>query len=338
MKFRKLSAAFAAAAVALSFGGCLRYSGDLLQLTVSDESGSTLTQNAEQQYTVEIPNATSAAEGQTASDGLVTNADSSTTGVAGNAVSEPVNDVTAAAADSQTSQPNEVITSNSQSTPSTTAASNASATTAPSSQTQSDASTVSGLDVLKSGNFYWKGRMQDETGAVTPTEMASTKDSLYMSTNLNGADVAMLIKGGTTYIVYPKIKGYMNMKLLMTASGMDADMFDTSALDFSSIGSLSEATSQKNTQFDGKDCVGYAFTESGATTEIFMSGNSFLGMRSTDSSGNTLSVMYVDYLTGTVPADKSGLPVDYTEYSGLKAISFMTELAKDMDIDTDTEN
>ncbi len=335
MKFRKFSAVFAAVAVALSFGGCLRYSGDLLQLTVSGENDATSGQDSEQRYTVEYPNATLAAESQTASDVLGTSADFSTTGTTGNTVSEPVNDATAAGADSQTSQPNDVTASNAQDTPSTTVASNASATTVASSQTQSDASTVSGLDVLKSGNFYWKGRMQDETGVVTPTEMASTKDSLYMSTNLNGADVAMLIKGGTTYIVYPKIKGYMNMKLLMTASGMDADMFDTSALDFSSIGSLSEATSQKNTQFDGKDCVGYAFTESGATTEIFMSGNSFLGMRSTDSSGNTLSVMYVDYLTGTVPDDKSGLPADYTEYSGLKAISFMTELAKDMDIDTE---
>lgn len=318
MKFRKITAALAAAALALSFGGCLKYSGDLLNTTAPSEDGVTSQHGDEQPNNPTDPGTTSAGEIQTDASG-------SEIYVAPTTAADKNNNQqgteTTASGGSQT------VTPNKPSTPDNSV-------TSPSQQNPSTPS-VSGLDVLKSGNFYWKGRMQDENGVITPTEMASTKDSLYMSTNLNGADVALLVKNKVTYIIYPKIKGYMNMKLLMTASGIDDDMFDTSALDFSSIGDLADATSKKNERFNGKDCIDYVFTESGATTEIFMSGNSFVGMRSTDSSGKTLSVMYVDYLTGNVPADKSAPPAGYTEYSGVKAISFMTELAKDMDIDAE---
>lgn len=319
MKFRKITSAFAAAALALSFGGCLKYTGDMLNTTVPSETGVSSQQETEHPNNTDESGVTSAGEIQTDANGSEVYV-VPTTGTAGLE--------TTTSAGSQTVTPNNPNTPDNPNTPNTPA------TTTPSSQNQT-VPTVNGLDVLKSGNFYWKGRMQDENGVITPTEMASTKDSLYMSTSLNGANVALLMKNKVTYIIYPKIKGYMNMKLLMTASGIDDDMFDTSALDFSSLGNLADATSKKNERFNGKDCIDYVFTESGSTTEIFMSGNSFVGMRSTDSSGKTLSVMYVDYLTGNVPADKSAPPAGYTEYSGVKAISFMTELAKDMDIDAE---
>ncbi len=315
MKFRKAAAVLAALVTALSFGGCLQYSGDLLQTTDMTEDTVTDSLQAEQPNTVYENGSEIVGETQNGAETSV-------------AYLTPATDTGADVTPSTPSQSEAVTSGGSQTNTS------GNSVTTPSQQSQSQQS-VTGLDVLKSGTFYWKGSMQDETGEITPTEMASTSDSLYMSTSLNGADVSMLLKNGTTYIIYPKIKGYMNMKLLMKASGMDDDMFDTSALDFSSIGQLTEADSKKNTQFNGKDCVDYVFTESEGTTEIFMSGSSFLGMRSTDSSGKTLSVMYIDYLTGTVPADKCGLPTGYTEYSGLKAISFMTELAKDMDISID---
>lgn len=320
MKFKKITAVLAAAALTLSFGGCLQYSGDLLVTTSPSEN----TENGETGVDVsDIRGDVTGSE--------VTNSGETITDANGSEVYTPVTEQGGADTPSSSSDDTKTTTVPSQSgNPSSP---NTPGTTNPSSQT-SQTSTVSGLDVLKSGNFYWKGRMQDADGVVTPTEMASTKDSLYMSTSLNGADVAILVKNGTTYIIYPKIKGYMNMQLLLKASGIDDDFFDTSALDFSAIGDLKDATSTKSESFNGKNCTDYVFTASGATTEIFMSGNSFVGMRSTDSSGKTLSVMYVDYLTGNVPADKSAPPAGYTEYSGVKALSFMTELAKDMDVDT----
>lgn len=306
MKFRKITAALAATVLAFSFGGCLKYDGDILNSTtspadtVTDTNGSIVSPDNNQ-----TPGVTDA-----------TNAGADSEAPTSNGQSVTPNTVTEATTKggSQTSSGNEVTTNK---------------------QTNSvTPSGTNGFDVIKSGTFYWKGSMMDETGSMTPTEMASTKDSLYMSANLSGADVALLIKGKNTYIIYPKIKGYMNMKTLMSLSGIDENMFDTSAIDFSGLGNLSDATSTKQTTFNNKSCTDYVFTGSGGTTEIFMSGNSFIGMRSTDSSGKTLSAMYVDYLTGNVPADKSAPPSGYTEYSGVKAISFMTELAKDMDVDT----
>ncbi len=194
-----------------------------------------------------------------------------------------------------------------------------------------------GLDVLKSGTFYWKGSMVDSDGTSTPTEMAATSDSLYISTSMSGAQIGLLMKGSDTYIIYPKIKGYMNMSTLSSIPGLglDSDDFlDRSAADFSDLGDLSDADSTKQTTFNGKSCTAYVFGGSGSTTEIYMSGATLLGMQTLNSgTGKVESAMIFDALYATVPSDKSGIPSGYTEYKGLKAISFMTQLAQDMDIE-----
>lgn len=303
MKFRKAAAVITAVILAFSLSSCLKYNGDILSSTTAPADNATDTDIGEpteprQDNNGETP-AAPTGEQQTDAQNPAEN----TTG-AGKAESTT-------SGSPQTAKPN---------TPTATKPS------------QSSGSTTNGFDVMKSGNFYWKGRMLNEEGQVVPAEMASTKNSLYIATNLQGADVGILIQGKNTYLIYPRIKGYMNMKSLLSLTGMSGDFFDTESFDFSSLGSLSSATSTHQENFNNKDCTAYVFNENSGTTEIFMSGSSFVGMRSTDSRGNMLSAIYVDYLTNKVPADKSAPPSDYTEYSGVKTVSFVSELMKDMNV------
>lgn len=304
MKFRKTAAVITAVILAFSLSSCLKYQGDILSSTTAPADDATDTDIGEptepqQDNNGETPVTPTGEQPQTDAQ----NPGENTTGAG----------------------KTEATTSGSQQT----AKPNPTTTTTPS---QSSGSKTNGFDVMKSGNFYWKGRMLNEEGQVVPAEMASTKNSLYVATNLQGADVGILIQGKNTYLIYPRIKGYMNMKSLLSLTGMSGDFFDTESFDFSSLGSLSSATSTHQENFNNKDCTAYVFNESSGTTEIFMSGSSFVGMRSTDSRGNVLSAIYVDYLTSKVPADKSAPPSGYTEYSGVKTVSFVSELMKDMNV------
>lgn len=307
MKIRKITAVLSAVILALSFGGCLKYDGDILTSSSTPEDDTSVENNITE---TDMP---------TDNPPVVDDTTENVDGQGDETTAENRNEPGKTDSEPTSAKNHQTVTPSTE--PST------SKTQKPNPVTP----TKNGFDVIKSGTFYWKGRMQDEDGVFTPTEMASTKNSLYMSTSLNGADVALLIKGKDTYIIYPRIKGYMNMKMLMSLSGIDDEMFDTSAMNFDDLGNLSDATSTKQTTFNGKSCTDYVFQSSDGTTEIFMSGASFLGMRATDTNGKQISAMYVDYLTDKVPADKCAPPAGYTEYSGVKVMSFISELTKDMD-------
>ena len=159
------------------------------------------------------------------------------------------------------------------------------------------------------------------------------KKAVRVQEGLSGVEVALTKCCDMLTKMPDTANGYMNMNPLLAATGMSDYFFDSDSFDF---GSLSDTTSTHKENFNNRDSTAYVFSENGGTTEIFMSGNSFVGMRSTDSRGTVLSAIYVDYLTNKYHADKSVPPSGYTEYSGVvKAISFVSKLMKNMDMTTE---
>lgn len=324
MKIRQIAAVVTAAALVLSLSSCLSYGNDSETTTEENSDNGGEYNNSGEIETVTDENGSVFV--------LVEETSIVSVGQTEAQTQAPVisDDSTDASQDSS-----ETVTTTQSSTGGNTNTNTNSNTNSGGTTTKSQ---KTGLDVLKSGTFYWNGTMVDADGTSTPTEMAATSDSLYISTSMSGAQIGLLMKGSDTYIIYPKIKGYMNMSTLSSIPGLglDSDDFlDRSAADFSDLGNLSDADSTKQTTFNGKSCTAYVFGGSGSSTEIYMSGATLLGMQTINSStGKVESAMIFDVLYATVPSDKSGIPSGYTEYKGLKAISFMTQMAQDMDIDS----
>lgn len=324
MKIRQIAAVITAAALVLSLSSCLSYGNDSETTTEENSDSSGEYNNSGEIETVTDENGSVFVLVEETSIVSVGQTEAQTQAPV---ISDDSTDASQAS--------NETVTTTQSSTGGNTNTNTNSNTNSGGTTTKSQ---KTGLDVLKSGTFYWKGTMVDADGTSTPTEMAATSDSLYISTSMSGAQIGLLMKGSDTYIIYPKIKGYMNMSTLSSIPGLglDSDDFlDRSAADFSDLGNLSDADSTKQTTFNGKSCTAYVFGGSGSSTEIYMSGATLLGMQTINSStGKVESAMIFDVLYATVPSDKSGIPSGYTEYKGLKAISFMTQMAQDMDIDS----
>ncbi len=184
-------------------------------------------------------------------------------------------------------------------------------------------------DILRSGTFYIKGSMTDNTGLQSPLEMAVTSDSVYMLSEFaEGVDVGMLVSGEKIYMIYPAQKAYMEMsEAIMSMVGFDInEMMDSESVDFASFGDLSEAYSVLDEVFNGIQCKIYSIKDGeDGEIKVYMSGNKLIRFASYTAEGRFLSSTEIDTISGSVPADKSAPPADYKAYKGITGMfSFMT--------------
>lgn len=188
--------------------------------------------------------------------------------------------------------------------------------------------TSSEFDVLKSGTFYMKGGMTDSSGALSPMEIAMTPSSMFVLSDFNGASMGILIKDNSVYMIYEDEKAYLELSdSIMQMAGLDVNELTSSgSIDFSSLGSLSEAQSVTQEEYNGRTCQVYHFenTESGEK-RIYMDGTKLVRIAMYSTSGKFVSATEIDSISSTVPAGKSSPPSDYKAYKGITGmISFMT--------------
>lgn len=188
--------------------------------------------------------------------------------------------------------------------------------------------TSSEFDVLKSGTFYMKGGMTDSSGALSPMEIAMTPSSMFVLSDFNGASMGILIKDNSVYMIYEDEKAYLELSdSIMQMAGLDINELTSSgSIDFSSLGSLSEAQSVTQEEYNGRTCQVYHFenTESGEK-RIYMDGTKLIRIAMYSTSGKFVSATEIDSISSSVPAGKSSPPSDYKAYKGITGmISFMT--------------
>ena len=191
----------------------------------------------------------------------------------------------------------------------------------------SDAS-VNEFSYLQGGNFYIQGTMIDSSGQTLPLEMAVTPNSVYMLSNFEGAAMGMLINDGTTYMIYPAEKSYLELSsAVMKAMGMStSDLISSADLDYSQY-DLNKADSTTTEKVNGVDCTVYVYNNSSGSTRFFMNGNKLVRFATYDSNGNPDVINEIGYISNQVPADKINPPTDYKEYKGLTGMfSFITLL------------
>ena len=189
--------------------------------------------------------------------------------------------------------------------------------------------TANEFDYLKSGNFYIQGTMTDSSGQQLPLEMAVTDNSIYMLSNFEGAAIGMLINDGTTYMIYPAEKSYLELSAtVLKAMGMSTDDLISSAdLDYSQY-DFAKADSTLTENVNGANCTVYVYNNSSGSIRFFMNGNKLVRFATYNSDGTPDVINDVGYITNKVPADKINPPSDYKEYKGLTGMfSFISLLS-----------
>jgi len=223
------------------------------------------------------------------------------------------------------------------STPATTGNNGGQTTTLPSNELNttvpaqpSDAS-ANEFDFLRSGNFYIQGTMTDSSGQSLPLEMAVTANSVYMLSNFEGAAMGMLINNGTTYMIYPAEKSYLELNAtVLKAMGMNTtDLISSADLDYSQY-ELSKADSTSKETVNGAECTVYIYNSTSGSTRFFMNGNKLVRFATYDANGNPDTVNDVGYITNQVPADKINPPADYKEYKGITGMFSFISLLGDV--------
>ena len=187
------------------------------------------------------------------------------------------------------------------------------------------------FDYLKSGNFYIQGTMTDTSGQSLPLEMAVTANSVYMLSNFEGAAMGMLISDGTTYMIYPAEKSYLELNsTVLKAMGMDTtDLISSADLDYSQY-DLANADSTAKETVNGAECTVYIYNSTSGSTRFFMNGNKLVRFATYDANGNPDTVNDVGYITNQVPADKINPPADYKEYKGITGMFSFISLLGDV--------
>ena len=187
------------------------------------------------------------------------------------------------------------------------------------------------FDYLKEGRFYIQGTMTDSSGQSLPLEMAVTPDSVYMLSNFEGAAMGMLINDGTTYMIYPAEKSYLELNsTVLKAMGMSTDDLISSAdLDYSQY-DLAKADATSTESLNGTECTVYIYNNASGSTRFFMNGNKLVRFATYDANGNPDTINDIGYISNQVPADKINPPADYKEYKGITGMFSFISLLGDV--------
>lgn len=182
-------------------------------------------------------------------------------------------------------------------------------------------------DIYRSGSFYVKGKMTDETGLVSPMELAITADTVYMLSEFDGVNIGLLHSGKDTYMIYPEKKAYMEFNsLLFKIMGADADeLFDVSAFGFNRMDPLSEAISVSDENYKGVPCKKYVFKDKtdGTLSNVYMNGQKLVCVAALDSKGRAASFIDFDLVTDEIPENKKRPPSDYKKTGMIEFLSML---------------
>lgn len=187
--------------------------------------------------------------------------------------------------------------------------------------------TLNEYDIFRSGTFYASGSMRDSEG-VSPLKMAITPNTIYMLTKFESVDMAILVSDGTTFLIYPDAKAYLEVNsVVMKLMGLNTDdLISSSDLGFGDLKSLSDASRNSKTQFNGTSCTMYEFDNTdGSVCKVYMNGNRLLAIE-TWVNGAVTNATYIDSLTSVVPADMQKPNPAYEKKSIFDFMSLLTNV------------
>ena len=187
-------------------------------------------------------------------------------------------------------------------------------------------------DIYRSGTFYIKGNATDENGVQQPMELAMTPNTVYMVTQLDGAEVGVMITEKKTYMVYSNAKIYCELSsVLMKAVDLDIETVKAEAQKgYTKLPPLSKTTPVGTKNVNGYNCTQYKFpSEDGGWNIVSISGNKLVQCQGFNADGSIFNTVNFTTVTANVPKDKMSPPSNFNK---VNMISFMAELSKVIEV------
>lgn len=204
-------------------------------------------------------------------------------------------------------------------------------TTAPSGRqettTEAPKPEKSEYDIYRSGHFHMTGFVTDSEG-TSPMELAVTDDSVYMTSELDGVRLGMLVSGKKTYLIYPEKKAYMELNsMVMGMIGADAEeLFNTDDMGFNRLLPLDKAISHSTETVNGTVCQKYLLPDGDNFYYVYINGAKLVRIQALDSSKNLESTIDFTSVSGNVPADRTAPSPDYAKTGMFEFIGMLSEV------------
>lgn len=182
-------------------------------------------------------------------------------------------------------------------------------------------------DVLRSGNFYLKGSMNDGS-TLSPITLALGENLVYMETTMDGASMGFLLSDKKTYLINPVSKSYTEfgsiLSSLLQSAGMQSqeDMMSlVSEMGFTEMKPLDEADETRDSMINGVSCKEYIFEkEDGTSTHVFMNGKKLLAFEQVNDKNVFDSGTYIDEISAAIP------PLPPADYEKQNIYTFITTM------------
>ncbi len=184
-------------------------------------------------------------------------------------------------------------------------------------------------EILRSGNFYMQGEMSSNGVYYDRMEMAFYNGTTYMTSDFNGAELGMLIKDSSIYMIYPEKKAALHMsKVLLSMAGLSSDeLLSEATPDFWAMPPLSDMQKVRTEKFRNTDCTVYSYNDNDGIIEVYISGNRILRMVNYNTNMKYLSDMVINSISADVPGRCKDVPDDYKLYKGTTGmLAFMSLL------------
>ena len=158
-------------------------------------------------------------------------------------------------------------------------------------------------EIIKSGKYIMAFRQVDVDGVVTVIRLARTDDKLAMFVDSPEEKVGMIIVGENIHMVMTDEKAYVTLP--MEALGIDSAEL---LAEFESLSDFDGEEEPAKVYTEVVDGVEYTVHENEEGLKSYFIGNKVI-MGETEDGG----MMYIDELTGTVPASVFEVPSGYRE-------------------------
>ena len=180
-------------------------------------------------------------------------------------------------------------------------------------------------DILRSGNFSFSAAMENDGETQEMEISVSTAGDLYVTADVDGLVMGVLVKNKKTYLLYPPQKKYLELNdFVLGVMNLDPSEFTGIAddLGFTEMKSLEEADSVSEGADEGTACKIYSMSYSdGTSAKVYLAGTKLIAMENYGANGALTNAMKFKSVTAGFPQmppsdySKSG----YMEFLGLLA-------------------
>lgn len=188
------------------------------------------------------------------------------------------------------------------------------------------------FEILRNNSFYLNCEMSQNGVVYEKMDIAVTDNSYYLSSELEGVEIGILISDDELYMLYPEKKAALHMSesLLGIMEMSKEDLISSADFGFSYAPGIKDMKVERTEKFRNKDCTVYSYFTGAEKIEIYMCGDSLVRMVFYDSTMKIISDMVVNNISEDVSESYRKVPSDYKIYKGISGMFEFMNLLEDV--------